>query len=68
MLGVVVLVFDVDIAALVLIFVFILKVVAAWVSAFLSVMDRCVAYLLLLLVRVLHEIIVVGHCGGVVVR
>lgn len=65
MLGVVVLVFDVDIAALVLIFVFILKVVAAWVSAFLSVMDRCVAYLLLLLVRVLHEIVVVRHCGGV---
>lgn len=65
MLGVVVLVFDVDIAALVLIFVFVLKVVAAWVSAFLSVIDRCLAYLLLLLVRVLHEIVVVGHCGGV---
>ena len=65
MLGVVVLVFDVDIAALVLIFVFVLKVVAAWVSAFLSVIGRCLAYLLLLLVRVLHEIVVVGHCGGV---
>lgn len=65
LLGIVVLVLNVDVAALVLVFVFVLKVVAARASAscFIARSDsRCRS---LLLVRVLHEIVVVGHCGGV---
>jgi hypothetical protein len=59
LLGIVVLVFDIDVTALLFVVIFILKIVAGSLSAWaLKEMER---WALLFLIRVLHKIIIVRH-------